>query len=171
MSYLSGSPFEVSNWSTNNRLEVPWSGGKVTKWQLHSLPGGGYYMYAPDVEGEVEGRLVLKRPHHNEDPDKLLTVLNGHRLAHMRCDHDELSPFCNSCLKWESDPNCVDQDDGRQACYTNTNNFSIRTTCPHAKYLTEQGGRVFFTDKTGGEDQLWRLSSPQPADKGLADFL
>lgn len=67
-------------------------------------------------------------------------------------------------------------------CRPSANNFSIRTTCPHPKFLTEtrqsgdaavgaeeQSGQVSFTPFSGSSEQYWRLSQPPP--QSNFDFL
>merc|ERR1712039_887993 len=94
-------------------------------------------MYTPEYNDEVtrdhSTHLVVKRPHVSEDGSSeeqdtsLLKVLSHRQKEKIDCSTDGvLTPFCNSCLKFEPGR-------GRKGI----DFFYIRTTCPKPKYLTE----------------------------------
>ena len=169
-SSMDGEPFEVTNWSSDHRLELPFDDGQnpVVRWKLQCWDSdclGGAYMYSPDYTRNVQGgrpfpRLLLHRPHPDpnqpDEPLPLLTLMDHHQLQDMDCSTDGvLTPFCNYCLKLEPARMCRNN-----FCSPSVDHFSIRTTCPHPKFLTERDGQVFFARSDGSNGQYWRLSQP-----------
>ncbi|CAK9093881.1 unnamed protein product [Durusdinium trenchii] len=175
-STLDAEPFEVTNWASDHRLELPYDDvqNPVVRWQLRCWGPScmeGAYIFSPDYTQNVQGglsfpRLLLHRPHADpnqpDEPQALLTVMDQHRLQDMDCSTDGvLTPFCNYCMKLEPVKMCS-QNGKHQFCQPSANHFSIRTTCPHPKFLTERDGHVFFAPSSASNDQYWRLSQPPP---------
>ncbi|CAJ1354124.1 unnamed protein product [Effrenium voratum] len=167
---LDAEPFEVTNWASNHRLELPYDDTEhpVVRWQLRCWGPActnGALWYSPDYTRNVMGglahpKLVLHRAHPDpDDPDKplpLLTLLDKAKLQDVNCSTDHhLTPFCNYCLKVEPVQMC-----GNGNCQPSVNHFSIRTTCPRPKFLSESDGRVFFGPQSDSDEQYWRLSDP-----------
>ncbi|CAE7306830.1 unnamed protein product [Symbiodinium sp. CCMP2592] len=149
---LDAEPFEITNWASDHRLELPFDdpAQPVYRWKLRcwsSSCTGPAYIYSPDYTLEVAGgkaspRLILQRPHKepNDEPQPLLQLLDQHKLADIDCSTDGvLTPFCNMCMRLEPTAVCNDQN----FCQPSLNNFTIRTTCPRPKYLTESGSLDF----------------------------
>ena len=119
---LDAEPFEVTNWASDHRLELPYDDLEhpVVRWQLScDSPEctSGAYMYSPDYTMNTQGgrpfpRLLLHRPHAEPSepsaPLPLLTLMDHHRLQDMDCSTDGvLTPFCNYCLKLEPAQLCT----------------------------------------------------------------
>ena len=120
---LDAEPFEVTNWASDHRLELPYDDVEqpVVRWQLSCYSPdctAGAYMYSPDYNINVEGggprapRLLLHRPHPDPaDPNAplpLVTKVDHHMLQDMDCSTDGvLTPFCNYCLKLEPAQQCT----------------------------------------------------------------
>ncbi|CAE7617205.1 unnamed protein product [Symbiodinium natans] len=171
--------WQITNWASDHRLELPFEdpANPVFRWKLRcwsSSCSGPAYIYSPDYTRDVAGGkaspcLVLQRPHKdpNDEPQPLLQVLDHYKLMDIDCSTDGvLTPFCNICMKLEPVAMCDDQN----ICQPSVNHFTIRTTCPRPKYLTESDGNVFFAPQSDGDEQRWRLSEPLGASPPQQSF-